>query len=91
MTTELELFVATPDEQRHHFTLRVDEPLQRLADDFFSHARHCGLRYSARAFCLSLEGEPMDYALASDELGLEHGVEGERIPRRVSRAGVRGG
>jgi hypothetical protein len=71
MATELALVVVTPDEQTHRFVARENEPLQRLADEFFAHAQSCGLLWPARAFVLTFDGEPLDYSLTPEALGLE--------------------
>ena len=71
MAAEVALVVSTPAEQTHRFVASINEPLQCLADAFFAHARSCGHIWSARAFCLAFDGEPINYALTPEALGLQ--------------------
>lgn len=67
------LHICAPDETRHSFVVREEEPLDALSDAFFSRCRSAGLPWSSRKYCLTFDGDLIDCKRSARDYELEDG------------------
>ncbi|KAL1504351.1 hypothetical protein AB1Y20_010757 [Prymnesium parvum] len=71
MGSGLTLTIVPPDNTRHVIVAQHDQPLQVLANEFFSHCRAKGLPWNAKVHCLFFDGDVVDYTRTPGESRLE--------------------